>query len=57
MILRVGGSLLPLADEHRNGEPEDQPVCTGELKAVLRWMSPGEKLKPKGDLILLQKAG
>ena len=32
MILHVGGSLLLLADEHRNGEPEDQPVCTAELK-------------------------
>lgn len=47
MFLRVGGSLLPLADEHRNGEPgEDQPVYAGELEAVPRWMSQGEKLKP-----------
>lgn len=46
MFLCVGGSLLLLADEHRNGEPgEDQPVYTGELEAVLRWMSQGEKLK------------
>ena len=46
MFLCVGGSLLLLAVEHRNGEPgEDQPVYTGELEAVPRWMSQGEKLK------------